>query len=68
MNVQELIDQLSKYDPFTEVCIVDMSENNGEYLKVSPIDEIDEAKDLLENKIIVLYPTTLTGTDDLSIN
>lgn len=68
MNVHELINQLSKYDPLTEVCIVDMSENNGEYLKVSPIDEIDEAKDLLENKIIVLYPTTLTGTDDLSIN
>ena len=33
MNVQELINQLSKYDPLTEVCIVDMSENDGEYLK-----------------------------------
>lgn len=54
MTVHELIEKLERLDRFSEIVIcLDQSE---EGFKVSPIDSIDEADTLTNEKIYVISP------------
>ena len=67
MTVHELILKLEQLDRFTEV-VVNMPNDTGEGLWLSPIQDVSEIETDSEEKYILLDLIKLHGTTDISQN
>ncbi len=67
MIAQELINQLQKLNPLTEV-VFDATENGDEGFRLAPIEKIEEIEDDKGESLILLCPFILRGTSGIDNN
>lgn len=67
MNVHELIRRLEQYDQLTEV-VFNASEKGQEGFILVPIESVEDIESDMGEKFIMISPTYLHGTTELSNN
>ncbi len=67
MNVGELITRLQKFDPLIEV-VFNVSQGSEDGFLLTPIQKVEDIENDSEETFIMLSPSYLHGTTELSNN